>query len=92
MTTTSANIPAEFENRCQWREFFNEGQETDDDPAVITKKNFKIDVYNVVLDTIITDLKTRFNDTMVGVLKALDCITPVTFLCNKDSDAPVETS
>ena len=89
----SIDIPAEFESRrYRRREFFNEEQKTDNDPIVIAKKKFKIDVSNVILDTIITYFKTRFNDTTVGVLKALDCITPVTFLCNKDSNAPVETS
>ena len=50
--------------------FFDESNETAvDDPADDAKQKFKIDVYNVVLDTIVTELKTRFNDTTVGVLK-----------------------
>ena len=28
----------------------------------------------------ITELKTRFNNTTVGVLKAFDCISPTTFI------------
>ena len=43
----------------------------------------------VVLDAIITDLETRFNDTAVGVLKSLSCLSPAT-LIEKDKDAPSE--
>ena len=50
------------------------------DPADDAKQKFQIDVYNIVLDTIVTELKTRFNDTTVGVLKALQCISSVRFL------------
>ena len=51
------------------RAFFDESNETAvDDPADDAKQKFKIDVYNVILDTIVTELKTRFNDTTVGVL------------------------
>ena len=69
--------------------FFDESNETAvDDPADDAKQKFKIDVYNVVLDTIVTELKTRFNDTTVGVLKALQCISPVRFL-DKHEDVSV---
>ena len=44
----------------------------------------------MVLDAIITDLETRFNDTAVGVLKSLSCLSPAT-LIEKDKDAPSET-
>ena len=71
------------------RAFFDESNETAvDDPADDAKQKFKIDVYNVVLDTIVTELKTRFNDTTVGVLKTLQCISPVRFL-DKHEDVSV---
>ena len=42
--------------------FFDESNETAvDDPADDAKQKFKIDVYNVVLDTIVTGLKTPSN-------------------------------
>ena len=63
------------------RAFFDESNETAVyDPTDDAKQKFKIDVYNVVLDTINTELKSRFNDTTVSVLKALQCISPVRFL------------
>ena len=43
----------------------------------------------MVLDAIITDLDTRFNDTTVGVLKSLRCLSPAT-LIEKDKVAPSE--
>ena len=71
------------------RAFFDESNETAvDDPADDAKRKFKIDVYNVVLDTIVTELKKRFNDTTVGVLKTLQCISPVRFL-GKHEDVSV---
>ena len=59
--------------------------------TVDAQEKFRIDVYNVVLDTIITDLKTCFNDTTVGVLKAFDCISPTTFI-DKHEDVPAASS
>ena len=53
--------------------------------------NFRIEVYNVVLDTIVTDLETIFNDTTVGVLKAFACISPTTFI-DKSDEVPAESS
>ena len=51
----------------------------------------RIDGYNVVLNTIITDLNTCFNDTTIGVLKAFDCISPSTFI-DKHEDVPAASS
>ena len=86
----SLDLPAEFEMRRNWRRFFDEPQ-ADSTENHNAQKKLKIDMYNVVLDTIITDLKTHFNDTTVGVLKAFDCIFPTTFI-DKHQEVPVESS
>ena len=65
----SLDLPAEFEMRRN-RRFFDEPQ-ADSTENHDAQQKFKIDLYNVVLDTIITDLKTHFNNTTVGVLKSL---------------------
>ena len=58
----------------------NHLEATIDDPADDAKQKFIIDVYNLVFDTIVSELKTRFNDITVGVLKALQSISPIRFL------------
>ena len=87
----SLDLPAEFETRRRRRRrgFFDETQ--DEEQTVDAQEKFRIEVYNVVLNTIIADLKTRFNDTTVGVLKAFDCISPTTFM-DKHGDVPAESS
>ena len=87
----SLDLPAEFETRRRRRRrgFFDETQ--DEEQTADAQEKFRIEVYNVVLDTIIADLKTRFNDTTVGVLKAFDCISPTTFM-DKHGDVPAESS
>ena len=91
----SLDLPVEFETRRRRRRrgFFDEPQDTlsTEQHTVDAQEKFRIDVYNVVLDTIITDLKTCFNDTTVGVLKAFDCISPTTFI-DKHEDVPAASS
>ena len=89
---SSLGLPTDFESRRirRRRAPFDENPDGDvNDPATDAKEKFKIDVYYVVLDAIITDLDTCFNDTTVGVLKSLSCLSPAT-LIEKDKDAPSE--
>ena len=81
---------ADFESRRvrRRRTLIDETPAGDDEPEFNAKEQFKINVYNVVLDAIVTDLNTRFNDTTVGVLKALSCLAPAEFL---GKDAPAQT-
>ena len=63
-SSNALDCPMQFETRRRRRRraFFYETQPTDaDNPAVDTKSQFKIDDYTVVLDTVITEVKTRFN-------------------------------
>lgn len=53
------------------------------------KEKFKIEVYHVILDTIKTDLSSRFNDTAVSVLKSQSCLSPA-ILIEKNKDAPLK--
>ena len=89
---SSLGLPSDFECRRIRRRHapFDESQEDVNIPAANAKERFKINVYYVVLDAIITDLDTRFNDTTVGVLKSLHCLSPATII-EKDKYAPSET-
>ena len=73
--------------------FFDEALATD---AVIIllwipKRNLRsMSIILFYFDTVITEVKTRFNDTTIGVLsEALCCISPVTFL-SQNEEAPAE--
>ena len=91
---SSLGLPTDFESRRirRRRAPFDENPDSDvNDPAIDAKEKFKIDIYYVVLDAITTDLNTRFNDTTVGVLKSLSCLSPATLIETKNKDAPSET-
>ena len=63
-----------------------------DDPIVDAKRRFKIEIYNNILDTMITDLEVWFSNTTVGVLKALQCIYPANIISEKSSSkSPAES-
>ena len=87
---SSLGLPTDFESRRirRWRAPFDENPDGDvNEPATDAKEKFKIDVYYVVLDAIITDLDTHFNVTTFGVLKSLSCLSPAT-LIEKDIKMP----
>ena len=85
----SLDVAADFEcRRIRRRTRIDETPADGDEPTFSAKETFKIDMYNVVLDTIITDRNTRFNDTTVGVLKALSCLAPTEII---GEDAPSQT-
>ena len=58
---------------------------TVDQPLSDAKTRFKVEVYNLVLGRIVTDLNTRFNDTTVGVSHFNVCYHLQPLMKDKDS-------
>ena len=74
---------ADFENRCVQRQ---RAPFDVNNPATNANDQLKIDV----LDATITALDTRFNDTTVGELKSITCLSPA-IIIEQNNDAPSET-
>ena len=81
----SLGIAANFALRRILRRRGFHDEATQDDPIADPKQRFKVDVYYSVLDIIINYIKTRFNDTTVGVINALKCLSPAAFIDSKGS-------
>jgi hypothetical protein len=47
-----------------------------DRPAVDNKNDFKVHVYNNVMDSMITELDARFSDSHCLVMKGIQCLNP----------------
>ncbi len=62
-----------------------------DDPIVDEKRRFKIEIHKNILNILITDLKARFSNTMVGVLKAMQCISLANIISEKSTKSPAES-
>jgi hypothetical protein len=48
-----------------------------DRPAVDNKNDFKVHVYNNVMDSMITELDVRFSDSHCLVMKGIQCLNPI---------------
>ena len=83
--SASCEIRAEFTGKRVSRQKKFHDEDAVDDPIVDEKRRFKIEIYNYILDTLITDLEARFSNTTVGVLKAMQCISPANIISEKSS-------
>ncbi len=90
--SASCEHQAEFTNKQASRGKRFHDEDAVDNPIVDTKRRFKIEIYNNILDTMTTVLEAWFSNTTVGVLKALQCISPANIISEKSSSkSPAES-